>query len=150
MKYRKPKSKTSPRPVQKLTWRQHLALLRPALPGLAFVLLLMSAGGWLLFARIRFLQEDIEGVAVRSGLGTVLRKTVRSSSGRNGNLNILVSFLFRLDDRTVAVDAPDDTISALTCEGDRVPVTYRIGKSGSYYIVDWKPVPHKEPLPFSH
>lgn len=49
---------------------------------------------------------------------------------------------FRVGDRIARVDTMDPEKWARTHEGDQVPVTYQIGRSGLLYVEDWQPVDH--------
>ena len=142
MKYRKPQSKQINKgiPVQTLTMRQHLLLMRTALPYIIFAVLLTAAATGVLFLRLRSLnvEADTAGAPIRSGMATVTRKTAYGVSAKSGNFSTGVGLTFRIEGHFTSINVPLNEHSGLLNEGQEVVLTYQVGKSGTYYVVDWQ------------
>jgi hypothetical protein len=152
MKYRKPQSHKQPQkgiPVQTLTVRQRLLVMRTALPYIVFVVLLIAAATGVLLLRLHApdVEADTAGAPVRSGMATVMRKTAYGAGARKGNFSTGISLTFRIDGHFTSINATLDEHSGLLNEGQEVVLTYQIGKSGTYYVVDWQNAPRKVELP---
>ncbi|HZO86791.1 MAG TPA: hypothetical protein VFB38_00525 [Chthonomonadaceae bacterium] len=95
---------------------------------------------------VRQREKDIADAPLQVGSAVVIWKSAwfgNSKSALSGFRPPLGSgalFLeFRLNNRSAILNTTDEDKWARTKIGDTITVTYRIGKSGDYYIEDWLP-----------
>ena len=110
-----------------------LALLLP------LVLFVVVAGGsaWQLNRR----DNDLKNAPLQTGTAPVMQ--MRSVPDKRG---FSVNLTFRVNGQDVSSNAANDERLIWTKVGDTVPVTYRVGRSGTIYIENWQAPPHKVSL----
>jgi hypothetical protein len=83
-------------------------------------------------------EADIAGAPLQSGYAKVLDKTRQDQK-----TGAWFTITLRLDGQTASLRENESTVDGVrwtrTNVGDTVPVTYRVGRSGSVYIEDWQP-----------
>lgn len=84
------------------------------------------------------MMADIQGAPLRQGTAELIRKEVLPGTSRSTVLNTTYTYLFKIDGHTAAFATYDGSKFPYVRDGDRVPVAYRIGRSGSYYVEDWQ------------
>ena len=119
---------------RKMSWLAAQYYLRPML------------GVWLLFAAIivpgvvsilwshRSLSQDLRGAVPQQGTGVVTGIVYDHPNPKIGDRSSPI--LLSLDGRPVVPNLVDPTLAPPLQEGDSVTFTYRVGRSGKWYI-DW-------------
>lgn len=129
-------------PVRKFYWAEQFRTARGGFL-LLLVLLPLIWFSWFQVARMQQRPTDLAGAPLQSGEAVVVEK---SFLNRKEALPPLL-LTFRIQKRlvTMRVPIPQEDKWAITKVGDTVPVTYRVGKSGTIYIEDWLPSASKHP-----
>lgn len=123
------------------------------MPALLAALFILALGVLLIVwgqSNRRRIEEDALNAPEQSGSAIVVNKTVVYPASKMANYMTPVARItlqFRIHDHLVTVRSSDSAKCSRIREGDTVRVSYRVGKSGDYYIDDWQPATSLRPIP---
>ena len=111
--------------------------LRTYAPGGLIIVWLLASLVWFLVLKPHWESQDLQGIPYRSGVGTIAN-TMSVAPRYMDNVNVFV----KVNGTTLSAKA-DMPVRA----GQKVLVTYRIGKSGAIYVENISPLlmPQKTP-----
>lgn len=111
--------------------------LRTLAPGSLIIVWLLALLIWNLVLKPHWENQDLQGIPYRSGMGTIAN-TISAAPRYMDNVNVFV----KINGTTLSAKA-DVPVRA----GQKVMVTYRIGKSGAIYVENISPLPTPQKTP---
>ncbi len=118
--------------------------LRMAAPYMIFTLigvLFSTLAVVLTVSRSRQHDADFAKASLQAGTATVSSKTFTYTKA-----GVFMNFQFVFNGQRVSRQTENNERSIFTNTGDTVAITYRVGESGAYDLVDWQAPPRKVSL----